>query len=107
MNENVKGEIKSRATPVLIPVELDNFWHQVRLIIREELQALNIQPVTEQSPGFVQQPLLKIEEVKKMFRVSHQTIHDWCNHGKLRKIKIRSRVYFLTEEIQELIGQNK
>ncbi|WP_367115549.1 helix-turn-helix domain-containing protein [Chitinophaga sp. CB10] len=31
------------------------------------------------------------------------TIYDWIKHGKLKPYKIRSRVYFLWNDIQQLL----
>lgn len=105
MNENVKSEKTAQRTPVLIPMDLQDFWFQVRLIIREELLNLKVEHAPPPSPGFNQIPLLKMEEIQAMFRVSKQTIHDWCKTGQLRKIKMRSRVYFLMDEVQQSIHQ--
>lgn len=91
--------------PVLLPIELDAFWKEIRLIIREEIEkkgsAINNLYHTE---GLTQKPLYKIHEVCKLFAVTRPTIYDWIKHGKLRPFKIRSRVYFLYNDIQQLLG---
>lgn len=42
-------------------------------------------------------------EVCAIFKVTKPTIYDWIKHGKLKPYKIRSRVYFLWNDIQQLI----
>lgn len=92
---------------ILLPVELDQFWQQIRLIIREEMKTLQTnhaqEPVYETS-GLTYKPLYKMAEVCAMFKVTRPTIYDWIRHGKLKPYKIRSRVYFLWNNIQQLLG---
>ena len=56
--------------------------------------------------GMTCKPLYKIAEVCAMFYVSKPTIYDWIKHGKLKPYKIRSRVYFLWQDIQQLLRPN-
>lgn len=104
MNENVK--IEQTATPMLFPFEPAQFWQSLRQIIREEIaQADTAQPVapTYKTPGLTYKPLYKIGEVCTIFQVTRPTIYDWIKHGKLKPYKVRSRVYFLWNDIQQLI----
>lgn len=101
----------SSSVPMLFPVEPEKFWEQLRLIIREEVDKAdknkkNQRPaVTDfETPGLTQKPLYKIAEVCKLFHISRQTIYDWIKEGKLKPFKIRSRVYFLHNDIQQLIS---
>lgn len=93
--------------PILIPLDQDFFWNQVRMIIREEIGKLGTKPTGNdslyQTNGLVQKPLYKISEVCKLFDVSRPTIYDWIKHGKLKPFKVRSRVYFLFSDIQQLL----
>ncbi|MBI1781175.1 MAG: helix-turn-helix domain-containing protein [Sphingobacteriales bacterium] len=50
-----------------------------------------------------EKPLFKIEEVCSLFKVTKPTIYDWIKHGKLKRVKIRSRVYFLGSDIRQLM----
>jgi excisionase family DNA binding protein len=95
------------AVPILIPFEPEEFWSQIRLIIREEV-ARNQQkkPLIEnmmETPGLTEKPLFKMDEICSLFKVTKPTIYDWIKHGKLRQVKIRSRVYFLGSEIRQLM----
>jgi excisionase family DNA binding protein len=53
--------------------------------------------------GLTYKPLYKIAEVCALFHVSKPTIYDWIKHEKLKPYKIRSRVYFLWQDIQQLL----
>lgn len=97
----------SPSVPMLFPFEPNEFWTQMRKVIREEViktQKNNL-PESELTvtPGLIQKPLYKISEVCKLFNVSRPTIYDWVKHGKLKRVKIRSRVYFLGNDIQQLL----
>lgn len=109
MKELVKNESVQLATPMLFPYEPDQFWQRVRLIIREEINQLEknlpaATPTLYQTPGMQYKPLYKIAEVCNIFQVTKPTIYDWVKHGKLKPYKIRSRVYFLWQDIQRLLN---
>ena len=93
--------------PMLIPVNLDDFWLKVRDIIREEInrtpRGSTAPPVMMDVPGLTEKPLYKIQEVCTLFKVTKPTIYDWIKHGKLKRVKIRSRVYFLGNDIRQLM----
>jgi len=93
-------------TPMLFPYEPDQFWQSIRQIIREEVgQAERQRPPAPayETPGLTYKPLYKIAEVCALFHVTKPTIYDWIRHGKLKPYKIRSRVYFLWQDIQQLL----
>lgn len=108
MKDNVQME--KAVTPMLFPIDPELFWQRVRLIIREEVtnveRATNPTPVYE-TPGLTHKPLYKISEVCELFQVTKPTIYDWIKHGKLKPYKIRSRVYFLGNDIQQLLQPQK
>lgn len=93
--------------PVLIPMQPEEFWGQIRLIIREELTRLENEPINDKAvtevQGLTYKPLYKMGEVCRLFGVTRQTVYDWIEHGKLKPYKIRSRLYFLHNEIKELV----
>ncbi len=103
----MKSMEKNATVPILIPVEPVEFWAQTRVIIREEVtRCLNEQPLLGSimaTPGLTEKPLYKMEEICSLFRVTKPTIYDWINHGKLKRVKIRSRVYFLGSDIKQLM----
>lgn len=98
----------SNSVPMLFPFEPGEFWTQIRQIIQEEVGKTDNKKVANDSnlmetPGLTQKPLYKIAEICQLFKVSRTTVHDWVKHGKLRKVKIRSRVYFLGNDVRQLL----
>jgi len=96
--------------PILFPFEPEQFWQSIRQIIREEVSTVEKQkssPATFETPGLTYKPLYKIAEVWTLFHVTKPTIYDWVKHGKLKPYKIRSRVYFLWQDVQQLLSPNK
>lgn len=98
---------QNSAVPILIPFDPDEFWQQIRLIIREEVaRNQEMKPSSDtlmEISGLTEKPLFKMEEICNLFKVTKPTIYDWIKHGKLRRVKIRSRVYFLGSEIRRLM----
>ena len=93
-------------TPILFPFDPEHFWQSIRQIVREEVSSVEKQrPVspTYETPGLTYKPLYKIAEVCSLFHVTKPTIYDWVRHGKLKPFKIRSRVYFLWQDIERLM----
>lgn len=94
--------------PMLFPIEQDEFWIRIRQIIKEEvslLQETKTENSLTETQGLTQKPLYKTSELCAIFKVSRTTIHDWVKHGRLKKVKVRSRVYFLSAEVQNLLQQ--
>ena len=68
-------------TPFLIPLETEEFWDQIRLIIREEVARNHKdQPSSTnimETPGLTEKPLYKMQEIRSLFKVTKPTIYDW------------------------------
>jgi excisionase family DNA binding protein len=93
-------------TPILFPYDPEQFWQSIRQIVREEVSSVEKQrpsSPTYDTPGLTYKPLYKIAEVCSLFHVTKPTIYDWVRHGKLKPFKIRSRVYFLWQDIERLM----
>jgi excisionase family DNA binding protein len=93
-------------TPILFPYDPEHFWQSIRQIVREEVGSVEKQRATSptyETPGLTYKPLYKIAEVCSLFHVTKPTIYDWVRHGKLKPFKIRSRVYFLWQDIERLM----
>ncbi|PZR29087.1 MAG: DNA-binding protein [Citrobacter freundii] len=95
-------------TPILSPISIEDLIALFRQIIQEELtQHTATIPVTEinhfQTPGLVTKPLYKMREVCLYFGVSRQTIYEWMRIGKLKAFKVRSRLYFLASDLQNVL----
>ena len=92
---------------MLFPYEPNQFWEQMRSIVREEITNIEkekIKAVSYETAGLTYKPLYKMDEVRKIFQVSRPTIYEWIKDGKLKPYKIRSRVYFLWNDIQQLLN---
>jgi predicted DNA-binding transcriptional regulator AlpA len=100
-------EISGQArAPILFPYDPTIYWEAIRNIIREELNvSMKVSPKISQfeTPGLTYKPLYKIAEVCQIFHITKPTIYDWVKHGKLKPFKIRSRVYFLWQDIEKLM----
>ncbi|MBA4167529.1 MAG: helix-turn-helix domain-containing protein [Chitinophagaceae bacterium] len=104
MKESVSNG--NHVTQMLFPFEPEQFWKCMRELVREEIgstQKEKVNPLTFQTPGMTCKPLYKIAEVCALFQVSKPTIYDWVKHGKLKPFKIRSRVFFLWQDIEQLL----
>jgi excisionase family DNA binding protein len=94
-------------TPMLFPYDPNEFWEHMREIIKEEIvkSAKEMPPAAVfETKGLTYKPLLKITEVCTFFQVSRPTIYDWIKHGKLKPYRIRRSVYFLWNDIQQLLA---
>ena len=98
---------KNVSVPILIPFEPEEFWAQIRQIIREEVSKnKKEQPAFTslvETPGLTEKPLFKMQEICSIFKITKPTIYEWIKHGKLKKVKIRSRVYFLGSDVRQLM----
>lgn len=91
--------------PILIPVEPEVFWQQIRAIIREEVANSGKPGVLSEvaTSGIGRKSLYKISDICKLFEVSRPTIYEWIKLGKLKPFKIRSRVFFLQSDVVKLM----
>lgn len=97
----------STVTPMLFPYEPEQFWEHMRSLIREEINKTAKEKkafTPEETAGLTHKPLLKISEVCSFFHVSRPTIYEWIKHGKLKPYRIRRSVYFLWNDIQQLLS---
>jgi excisionase family DNA binding protein len=94
-------------TPMLFPYEPEKFWQMMQQMIREEVSRATAnqqaKPISYDTPGLTYKPLYKMNEICSLFKVTKPTIYDWIKHGKLKPHKIRSRVYFLYNDLQGLL----
>jgi predicted DNA-binding transcriptional regulator AlpA len=92
---------------MLFPVDPDQFLQLVRAIVKEELERFGSKQVATnyKIAGLTYKPLYKMDEVCEIFSITPPTIYDWIKHGKLKPKKIRSRVFFLWNDIQELLDE--
>jgi excisionase family DNA binding protein len=103
MKEMTQEGNGATVTPMLFPYEPEQFWQRVREEISRIESPAPAEPLYE-TPGLESKPLYKIAEVCRLFQVSKPTIYEWVRHGKLKPLKIRSRVFFLWQDIQQLLS---
>jgi hypothetical protein len=97
-------------TAILVPIEMEEFWLQIRFLLREEISALNSKknsaekPIVE--PGLLQKPFYDIKEIRQLFNnVSRTTIYEWMRIGKLKPKKMRGKIYFLWMDIEKILRE--
>ena len=103
--------MRNSETPILIPIETDIFWEQVRCIVREELQSVIAQnrlpqrsPKDKETSGLQYKPLYDMKELRQLFsNVSRTTIYEWVKCGKLKPKKMKGKIYFLWSDIEVLL----
>ena len=93
--------------PILFPYAPAEFWEQLRYVIREEInqakKSKNDLTGISGVAGLTEKPLYRIDEICLLFEISRPTVYEWIRDGKLRRIKIRSRVYFLASDVKQLL----
>lgn len=103
---------KENSTPILIPLEAAAFWHQMRLIVREELEK-KIPAVKNEVgegatvlTGMTYKPLYSMRELQQLFgNVSRTTIYSWIEARMLQPRKLKGKIFFLWEEIEKLLKE--
>jgi excisionase family DNA binding protein len=103
----MKEMMRNGNTPILFPYEPTEYWQNIRQIIREEMARIEKDSRPKgnilETPGLTYKPLLKITELCSLFQVTKPTIYSWIKAGKLKPVKVRSRVYFLFQDVQKLM----
>lgn len=95
-------------TPILFPVDPKEFYQHLTEIVRKIiLETRPVTPLVSPPLGLSTKPLLSIKEVRDLFGISRPTVDQWHELGELKKVKIRGKVYFLTDDIQRLIENSK
>src|SRR5664279_5288299 len=95
---------------ILFPYSPAEYWNKIRQIIREETEKKENRSsptLSTEVSGMTYKPLYNVEEVCAIFSVSRQTIYQWIDRGLLKPHKVRSRVYFLSGDIESLINGQK
>jgi predicted DNA-binding transcriptional regulator AlpA len=95
-------------TPILFPVDPNEFYQHLTEIVRKIiLETRPATPLVQPPLGLMKKPLLSIKEVRDLFDISRPTVDEWHELGELKKVKIRGKVYFLTDDIHRLIENSK
>ncbi len=92
--------------PMLLPYEPADFWKRMKELVHEEVTSIvkNKEAITSvHVNGLTEKPLFKVNELCNLFQVSKPTIYEWIKAGKLKPVKIRSRVFFLGSDVMQLM----
>ncbi len=96
--------------PILLPYEPADYWKRMKELVHEEVKAVlkNKEDLSSiHVNGLTEKPLFKVSELCTIFKVSKPTIYEWIKAGKLKPLKIRSRVFFLGRDIRQLMEPSK
>jgi len=77
--------------------------------MREEISRINkaTTPTDYSVPGLTYKPLFKIEEVCTIFMITKPTVYELIKADILRPFKVQSGVFFLWEDISQLMKSGK
>jgi Helix-turn-helix domain len=103
---NTKTHVmKSEDVPILFAYKSDELLELIRQLLRSELERIQRKDthVSYETPGLIQKPLYKATEVCKLLHISRQTLHMWSKDGILKPYKIKSRLYYLWSDLEDLI----
>jgi predicted DNA-binding transcriptional regulator AlpA len=90
------------STALLFTCDPEDFWREVRQIIKEEMPDYrDLNGTVELSVG--NQTLYKIKDLCRIFSVSKPTIYEWIRIGKLKPRRIKRRVFFLEKDLKGLL----
>lgn len=94
---------------MLFSIEPERFVELIRSVVKEELEKFSSRQISAdfKTSGLTYKPLYKMDEVCQMFDITPPTVYDWIKHGKLKPKKVRSRVFFLWNDIQDLLGEKR
>ena len=93
---------------MLFPMDPKEFWQKLKAIVEQVIiEHSNQVPLLQALDKNAQKPLLKANEVCAIFKISKPTLYDWMNQGKLPSIKIESRRFFRSEDIEKLIEESR
>ena len=95
------SEVNNNAPFLLIqkPQELIKLFEG---LIDRKIREIGVQTAPASVSAAGESPFLSTKEVQKIFSVSRQTINDWRKSGLLPSIKIKSRRYFIRDQVQAL-----
>lgn len=98
--------MKGDTTPMLFPYEPEELFQKIRELLHSELIKFlpeSKQQVSYEVNGLTQKPLYKADEVCAMFHITRQTLHEWGKEGIVKPYKIKSRVFYLWNDLEKLI----
>jgi excisionase family DNA binding protein len=93
---------------MLFPMEPKEFWQKLKAIVEQVvIEHGNAVPIPNELDRSNQRPLLKVKEVCSILKVSKPTLYEWMKQGRLESVKIHTRRYFKSEDIEKLIESSR
>jgi hypothetical protein len=95
------SEVNDKAPFLLIqkPEELIKLFEG---LIDRKIREIGVHAASPPTSANGEFPFLSTKEVQKIFGVSRQMINDWLKSGLLPSVKIKSRRYFIRDQVQAL-----
>ena len=97
--------------PILIPIEVNEFWLQIQSIIREEVRSsmrFQLRQMSKETSAFQFKPIYSMESIRNLFDdVSRTTIYEWIKCGKLKPRKLKGKIYFLWADIEKVLNDSE
>ncbi|MGN6196895.1 MAG: helix-turn-helix domain-containing protein [Ginsengibacter sp.] len=92
---------------ILIPMEISEFWKELKSIVEQAVLKHIPQKPPVQLPieGFP--TLLKVKEVCELLGVSKPTIYEWMREGKIPSLKLGAHRLFDAADIEAVIQKSK
>jgi excisionase family DNA binding protein len=93
---------------MLFPMEPKEFWQKLKAIVEQVViehsnAVLKLNEIDRNS----QRPLLKVNEVCAILKITKPTLYEWMNQGRLESVKIHTRRYFKSEDVEKLIESSR
>ena len=92
--------------PVLMLYDPEEFWEAVRRLTREEIAKSQTQTGLVQSAldkaSLPLKPAYNMAEIKRLFKLSDETLGEWTTAGLLRPTPIGRQTYILYADLLSL-----
>jgi excisionase family DNA binding protein len=93
---------------MLFPMEPKEFWQKLKAIVEQVvIEHNNAVPIMNAIDKNGQRPLLKVNEVCAIFKITKPTLYEWIKQGRLGSLKIQTRRYFKWEDVERLIESSR
>jgi excisionase family DNA binding protein len=93
---------------MLFPMEPKEFWQKLKAIVEQVvIEHSNAVPTINEIDRNSQRPLLKVREVCAILKITKPTLYEWMKQGRLESVKIQTRRYFKSEDVDKLIESNR
>ena len=93
---------------MLFPMEPEEFWQKLKTIVEQVvIEHGNTVPAINGIDRNSHKPLLKAREVCAILKITKPTLYAWMKQERLESVKIQTRRYFRSEDIEKLIESSR